>query len=133
MSTVEEQPVRSPADWATRRAHIVAAMQQVMGPLPTVDKRIPLDPQMMEATVVGGYVRRRLTIAVEPGDRLPVIVLIPTQRSGKMPAVVCLHPTNRPLGKMAVAGKGERENDRGLAPVVRVAPRPVKSAANCRR
>src|SRR5947209_20186596 len=67
-----EQPIRTAADWANRRPHIVAAMQQVMGPLPTADKKVPLDPQLTEETVVSGYVRRRLTIAVAPGDRLPV-------------------------------------------------------------
>ncbi len=39
----QEQPVRTPADWEKRRAHILANLQQVMGPLPPSDGKVPLD------------------------------------------------------------------------------------------
>jgi len=34
-------PVRTPADWAKRRAHILAGMQEVMGPLPPASRKVP--------------------------------------------------------------------------------------------
>ena len=60
-----EHPVRTSADWAKRRAHILSAMQRVMGPVPTPDRRIPLTPQMIEEVTAERYVRRKLTIAIE--------------------------------------------------------------------
>src|SRR3954451_14634441 len=35
-------PIRTPDDWQQRRAHILAAMQEVMGPLPRPKKRTPV-------------------------------------------------------------------------------------------
>lgn len=103
-----ERPVRTAADWLRRRAHVLAAMQEVTGPLAGSDRRVSLDPQVAEEVLTERYVRRKMTIAVEAGDRLPLYLFIPKNRSQKLPAVVCLHPTNRPLGKGAVAGFGEK-------------------------
>src|SRR5262249_42685162 len=33
-----EHPIKTPEDWAKRRAHILANMQEVMGPLPEVSR-----------------------------------------------------------------------------------------------
>ncbi|MEC9010102.1 MAG: hypothetical protein VX877_12620, partial [Planctomycetota bacterium] len=37
------QPVKTPADWAKRRAEIVAGMQTVMGRFPGDDRRGPVE------------------------------------------------------------------------------------------
>jgi predicted dienelactone hydrolase len=95
-----------PADWPQKRTDILARMQKVMGPLPGEDKRVPLDPQLENEADVGKYVRRKLTIAVETGDRLPLYLLIPKERIGRLPAVICLHQTSRPLGKNNPVGLG---------------------------
>jgi dienelactone hydrolase len=100
-------PVRTPADWEKRRAQILAAMQQVMGPLPDKRQHVPLDPRVVEEGSIGTFVRRKMTIATEAGDRLPLFLFVPKHRAGKLPAVLCLHPTNRPLGKGVVAGLGD--------------------------
>src|SRR5262245_58166054 len=34
----KEQPIRTAADWAKRREHILAGMQEAMGPLPDTKK-----------------------------------------------------------------------------------------------
>jgi dienelactone hydrolase len=101
-------PVRTAADWAKRRAAVLAAMQEVMGPLPGPEKRVPLDPRVVEEVATERYVRRKLTIAVEAGDRLAFHLLVPTRRTGRLPAVLCLHPTSRPLGKGVVVGQGDK-------------------------
>jgi dienelactone hydrolase len=103
-----EVPVQSPADWARRREHIVAAMQQVMGPLPAADRKVPLAPAVVEQSDAERYVRKKMTIAVESSDRLPCYLFLPKKRDGRLPAVLCLHPTNRPLGKGVVAGFGDK-------------------------
>ena len=40
-----EHPVSNTQDWQRRREHILQNMQQVMGPLPGADSRVPLRQQ----------------------------------------------------------------------------------------
>lgn len=106
----KEHPVRTAADWAIRRAHILANMQVVMGPLPSADRKVPLDVRVTEEVPVGKAIRKKLTFATEAGDRLPAYLFLPTERPGKLPAMLCLHPTNRELGKGVSAGLGGKAN-----------------------
>ena len=55
------------------------------------------------------YVRKKLTFAVEKGDRLAAYLFIPLQRAGKLPAMLCLHPTSR-KGKEVPAGLSGKED-----------------------
>ena len=105
----KEQPVRTPADWAKRRAHILANMQEVMGPLPPDSRRVPLDVQIVEEVREKDYTRKKLTFAVETGDRVSAYLLIPHQRKGKVPGILCPHQTTR-LGKAEPAGMGPQPN-----------------------
>ena len=102
------KPVATAADWAKRRAQILTNMQEVMGPLPADSKKVPLDPKVIDESDKGTYVRQKVTIAVEEGDRLPLYILIPKKRTGKVPAVICLHPTSRDLGKGIPTGFGDK-------------------------
>ena len=101
------QPVRTVADWGKRRAHILANMQLVMGPLPTPDRRVPLDVRVVEETDFPGFVRKKITFAVEDWDHLPAYMLIPKGLTDKAPAMLCLHPTS-PHGKGMVVGLGDK-------------------------
>jgi pimeloyl-ACP methyl ester carboxylesterase len=105
----KEHPVVTAADWAIRRAHILAHMQEVMGPLPGASRKVPLDVRITEELRTPTYVRKKLTFAVEQDDRVPAYLLIPVDRSGKRPAVLCLHQTIA-IGKAEPAGLGNREN-----------------------
>ena len=102
----QDLPVTDAAGWAKRRAHILANMQVVMGPLPDESRKVPLDPTVEEESDQGSFRRYKLTIAVEKGDRLPLYLLVPKKRYGKLPAVVCPHPTSREFGKGIAAGLG---------------------------
>jgi dienelactone hydrolase len=105
----KEQPIKTAEDWAKRRAHILADMQLVMGPLPDASRKVSLDPKIDQVGIESdAWTRRHVTIAVEKGDRLPCYLFIPRQRKGKLPAVLCLHPTNRALGKAVVSGGGDK-------------------------
>jgi acetyl esterase/lipase len=104
-----ERPVRTATDWARRREHILAAMQQVMGPLPDDSRKVPLDVKYTAEVKTAHYVRKKLTYAAEKGDRVPAWLLIPTERKGKLPAVLCLHQTVA-IGKDEPAGLGKNEN-----------------------
>jgi Prolyl oligopeptidase family len=87
------QPVKTVADWEKRRSSILAAMQKVMGPLPGMDKRCPLDMKVEEEVDCGKYLRRLISYQSEPGMRTPAYLLIPKGK-GPFPAVLSLHPTN---------------------------------------
>src|SRR5437660_3512699 len=106
---------KSVRDWQKRRAAIVRAMQEVMGPLPGKEKRCPLDVKVEEEVDCGDYVRRYLTYAAEPGSRVPAYLLIPksvlyAKSKHKAPAILCLHQTHS-LGQKVVVGLGNSTND----------------------
>src|SRR5204863_553369 len=79
---------------------ILTHMQEVMGPLPDTSRKVPLDVQVTEIVQTPHYVRKKITYAAEKDDRVPAYLLIPLERKGKLPAVLCLHQT-------VVIGKGE--------------------------
>ena len=67
----------TPADWQVRRSHILAHLQEVMGPLPGGERRVPLAIRVAAMIDGPSYVRKKLTFASEPGDRVPAWLLIP--------------------------------------------------------
>src|SRR5262249_22880209 len=87
----------------------LANMQLVMGPLPDIARQVPLDVHVHEEVKAAAYVRRKISFAVEANDRVPAYLLIPRNRQGRLPAVLCLHQTG-PIGKGEPAGLGHREN-----------------------
>lgn len=97
-----EHVVATAANWEKRRSHILANMQEVMGPLPDESRRVPLDVRIDELVRMNNYVRKKISFAAEKDERgrIPAYLFIPTARSGRLPAVLCLHQT-------AVIGKGE--------------------------
>jgi acetyl esterase/lipase len=116
-----EQKVATKDDWAKRRAHILANMQEVMGPLPDASRKVPLDVQIVEEVKEEKYTRKKLTFAVEKGDRVPAYLLIPHRVGGRSPllpvgagsarrpAVLCPHQTIK-IGKAEPAGLGQQPN-----------------------
>jgi len=108
------QPVRTPADWARRRRAILAAMQEIMGPVPGAEKRCPLDLQIHEEADAGRFIRRRISYASEPGSRVPGYLLVPKRvldkSETKATAILCLHPTDNKDGCKTVVGLGTAVN-----------------------
>ncbi len=109
--TGKERPVRNAADWAVRRGHVLAGMQEVMGPLPGPEAKVPLDVKVIAEVKTPRYVRRKLTYVAEKGDRVPAYLLVPVGLKGKAPAVLCLHQTVA-IGKDEPVGLGKREEMR---------------------
>ncbi len=93
--TGKRHSIQSPADLAARRAHILLGMQQAMGPLPSGEQRVPLRVELIDEVQTEKYVRRKITFASEPGDRVPAYVLIPNNLTAPAPAMLCLHQTTR--------------------------------------
>jgi dienelactone hydrolase len=105
----QERPVRSSAEWRLRRAHIMAHLQEVMGPLPGGERRAPLSVRVVEEVDAPAYFRKRITYASEPGDRVPAWLLLPKGYPGKRPAMLCLHQTIA-IGKDEPIGLGGKDN-----------------------
>lgn len=104
------RPVRTRSDWERRRAHILAGMQQVMGPLPGADRRAPLEVRTEEEVRVGDLARRKITYQTSPGHRITAYLFVsPLMAGRKAPAMLCLHPTGE-LGKGIVSGLGGKAN-----------------------
>lgn len=99
---------RTPAEWERRREAALAGFQQVAGPLPSPEMRCAPDPQTIEETDCGSYLRRLIHYTSQPGGRVPAYLCIPkTALNGvKTPAVLCLHPTENQIGHKVVVGLG---------------------------
>lgn len=104
-ATGNETRVANSKAWARRREHILANLQKVMGPLPGPEKRAPLDVRIESESDGGSFVRKKLTYASAPGERVPAYLLIPRERKGKLPAILALHQTVQ-VGKDEPVGLG---------------------------
>lgn len=95
----------TPADWAPRRAHIRAALEQVLGPFPNPAKRTALDVRVLEEkTLEDGLVRRKLSYQSDATDRVLAYLFLPaTTPKERRPAVLCLQQTTS-AGKAEPAG-----------------------------
>jgi dienelactone hydrolase len=102
-------PVKTAEDWQKRREHILSNIQLVMGPLPDVSNKVPLDMRIVEEVKLAKVKRRKIMFATERADRAPAYLLIPDNHKSRLPAVLCLHQTTR-IGKAEPAGVGGNRN-----------------------
>lgn len=84
-------------------------MEQAMGPVPGAERKVPLDVKVVSEEKLDGYVRKKITFASEKDDRVPAWLLIPTARTGKRPAMLCLHQTIN-IGKDEPVGLGKQDS-----------------------
>jgi dienelactone hydrolase len=88
--------------WPTHRDRILRGVADVLGPMPK--DRVPIDPKVHGEEDCGSYVRRKVSIQVQPGDRTPAYLLIPKNRRGRVPAIVCFYGTTSGAGKDTTVG-----------------------------
>ena len=108
----EVVPVKSKSDWLKRRAEIVEAFESIAGPLPGREKRSKLAVKIEDTVDCGSYERRLISYQSEPNSRVPAYLLIPKaafDSRKKLPAVLCLHPTDMQHGHRVTV---ERMNDK---------------------
>jgi dienelactone hydrolase len=103
--------VRSSFAQEPDRSAIRKKLELAMGPLPGDKRKLPLDVQILEVTKLDKFTRIKLTYAAEKNDRVPAYLLIPNERKGRLPAVLCLHQTIK-IGKGEPVGLGTNENKR---------------------
>ena len=109
--TVER--VTSIEQWNRRRNEIISAMQTVTGAFPQRERRVALNVKVVEEADMGRYVRRLIEYQSEPNCITTAYLCIPKQarnRSTRVPAVLCLHPTDNANGHRVVVGLGGRPN-----------------------
>ncbi len=96
-------------DHEKKRAEILKNMQKVMGEMPDNSHKVPLDVKVISEEKLDGYIRKKITYAVEKNDRVPAWLLIPLGKEGKRPAMLCLHQTIN-IGKDEPVGLGKQES-----------------------
>jgi dienelactone hydrolase len=104
-----QKRVTRPSEWPARREAILKAMQGVMGPLPKLDKPVPLDVKVESEERTEKYLRRKISYQSAAGERVPAYLLIPLNLKGKAPALLCLHQTT-PITKDETVGLGGSPN-----------------------
>lgn len=103
-ATGETQPVHTSEMWQRRRAHILAGMQQVMGPLPDAQSKSALEVQELQREELPTVIRKKILFQAGPGDIIPAYLLIPKNLTGPAPAMLCLHGTSGSRGRTAGLG-----------------------------
>jgi dienelactone hydrolase len=94
-------PVTAKA-WPAHRERILRGVEQVLGQMPK--EKAPLDPKVISEEDCGKYIRRKVSIQVQPDDRMPAYLLIPKSRKGRVPAIVCFYGTTSGTGKETTVG-----------------------------
>ena len=105
------------------RPALLAKMEKAMGPLPPSSFQVPLDVQVISEETLEDHIRRKVSFAVESGDRVPAWLLLPLAKQGKSiegrrAAMLCLHQTI-PIGKDEPIGLGVQESKRQALHLVR--------------
>jgi dienelactone hydrolase len=104
LPTQTYQPPRNHPEWQRKRAATLAAMQQVMGELPSPSKQ-PVKFEMLEREDLPAFTRSKIRYVSEPGDNVPAYLLVPKGLKRRAPAALCLHQTTK-MGKDEPAGLG---------------------------
>jgi acetyl esterase/lipase len=103
-----EQPVRTQADWAKRRADILVGFYASTGELPDRSTLGPVRYTVVEGSRAEGpgFTREKLMIDADDGDHIPAWLLRPTNASPgtRGPAVIALHQTHFRFGKDEIIG-----------------------------
>ena len=109
---LNRRPIRAAGDWHVRREQILAAVEDVMGPLPRPRASQPLDVKVLEESVEGDLIRRKVSYHTDRSDqRVDAWLLLPKDFAIASPqslsAVLCLHQTTLP-GKDQPVGLADR-------------------------
>lgn len=88
--------------WPAERRRILDGVWKVFGKMP--EGKAPLEPQVLAEEDCGSYVRRKVSIQVQPGDRMPAYLLVPKKIDGRVPAIICFYGTTSGAGKETTVG-----------------------------
>jgi dienelactone hydrolase len=94
--------------WPALRRRILQGVTRVLGNPPI--ERVPLDAKVISNEDMGTYIRRKVSIQVQPDDRMPAYLLIPKKFKGRIPAVICFYGTTSGAGKDTTVGISGRKS-----------------------
>jgi dienelactone hydrolase len=92
--------------WPTIRRRLLAGATNVLGIFPIQEPK--LQPHMISEVDCGSYLRRKISMQVQPGDLMPFYLLVPKQIKGRTPAVICFYGTSSGAGKDTTVGLSGR-------------------------
>ena len=95
------------ANWPQMRQDILRRAMKMLGPPPA--EKVPLDPQVHSEQDCGSYLLRKVSLAVQPGDRMPAYLLVPKGLKGCAPAIICFYGTTSGAGKETTIGRSGPE------------------------
>ena len=102
--------VKSPEDWARRRAEILATWQRRLGPWPPLVERPAVT--RLETVPRDGYLQTHVHVQISPEGRLADGYLLRPEGPGPFPAVFV--PFYEPLTSIGQGTKGHGTHDYGL-------------------
>ena len=89
--------------WPVERARIEREMHRIFG-RPPDGSRVPAKAETISEEDAGSYIRRKVSLQVQPGDRMFAWVLVPKSLRGRVPAVICIYGTTGGAGKDTTVG-----------------------------
>lgn len=95
----------TPAQFKAWRTKFRARIRRALGPFP---ESVPLNPEIIETTDCGSYIREKVVFDSEPHMSVPAWVLTPKDVKGKRPAILCAH--GHGTGKNPLVGLDAEEN-----------------------
>ena len=93
-------------NWPEHRKRIRAGVMKILGPFPK--EKLDLDTKIISEEDCGSHTRRKVSIQVQPGDRMPAYLLIPKGVKGRRPAIICFYGTTSGAGKDTTVGLSGR-------------------------
>jgi hypothetical protein len=89
--------------WPVERGRIEREMRRIFG-APPAGPRVPANAEILSEEDAGTYIRRKVSLQVQPGDRMFAWLLVPKQLRGRVPAVICIYGTTSGAGKDTTVG-----------------------------
>ena len=100
--------------WRAREQSIRYGVESIMGRLPSERKPQPPAYQVLSEVDCGSYIRQQISYQSETDCQTPAYLCIPKSLpddgSVRVPAVLCLHPTDNRVGYDVVVGLSDRPN-----------------------
>lgn len=111
--------VTTVAAWEANRGKVLERMQTVMGKLPAAPANPAPRWEVLSETDCGSYVRKRIRYLSQADCWTTAFLCVPKEalaeqargdRPPRLPAALCLHPTDDVNGHKVVVGLGGRDN-----------------------
>ncbi|CAG7635477.1 alpha/beta hydrolase family protein [Paenibacillus allorhizosphaerae] len=89
--TVQKLPFQAEnaQQWEEWRDALKSKLAELAGTFE--EHRVELEPETVETSDLGDVIRERVVLTTSPGLRMPVYILRPAQKQGRLPVIAALH------------------------------------------